>query len=179
MLVSVSASGADLAAIRGGEKQKNSELGCQGVLLALSRLSGITRYLQPPEQTITSVSISPATVNLQVTQTQQFNAEVKGTGNYDTSVQWFVNGTSGGSTTVGTIVGGLYTAPAQPPNPVTVTVKAVASGDPTKFAAASATIRPVEAPTIVWNETELSPPGGNDGVGTEGPPGIALADDGI
>lgn len=130
--------------------------------------------------TITSVSISPATANLQVSQQQQFSATVSGTGNFDTSVQWFVNDVAGGNNTVGTVVAGLYTAPAQVPNPAAVTIKTVAAADPAKSASAQTTIRAVLAPTIVWNETNLSIPGGDDGevFDSELPLGVGVADDG-
>jgi hypothetical protein len=133
-----------------------------------------------PGATITSVSISPTTVNLQVSQQQQFSATVQGTGNFDASVQWFVNQVAGGNNTVGTVVAGLYTAPAQVPNPAAVTIEAVATADSTKSAPAQATILAVMTPTVVWNETNLSIPGGDDGevFDSEIPPGIGVADDG-
>jgi hypothetical protein len=130
--------------------------------------------------TISSVSISPTAVSLQVSQPEQFTAKVTGTGTFDSSVQWFVNGVAGGNSSVGTIVAGSYTAPAQVPNPSTVTIKAVATADSTKSAPAQATIRAILTPTVVWNETKLSLPGGSDGEVfiSELPPGIALVDDG-
>jgi hypothetical protein len=133
-----------------------------------------------PGPTITSVSISPTTVNLQVSQQQQFSATVSGTGNFDASVQWFVNDVAGGNNTIGAVVAGLYTAPAQVPNPAAVTIKAVATADLAKFAPAQATIRAVLTPTVVWNEANLSIPGGDDGevFDSEIPLGIGVADDG-
>jgi hypothetical protein len=133
-----------------------------------------------PGPTITSVSISPTTASLLVSQPQQFTAAVAGTGNFDSSVQWFVNNVAGGDVTVGTIVAGLYTAPAQLPSPATVNIKAVLTADPSKSALAQATIRGALTPTVVWNETNLSIPGGDDGevFDSEIPPGIGVADDG-
>ncbi|MGA9554593.1 MAG: hypothetical protein WBR30_20270 [Candidatus Sulfotelmatobacter sp.] len=128
---------------------------------------------------ITSVSISPTTADLQVSQQQQFSATVSGTGNFDASVQWVVNDVPGGNSTVGTVVAGLYTAPALVPNPAAVNIKAVATANSTEFAPAQATIRAIMAPTVVWNETNLSIPGGDDGevFDSEIPPGIGVADD--
>lgn len=146
------------------------------LLLSLAGCGGSSAG--PTGPTISSVKISPTAVNLQVAQSQQFTAAVSGTGNFDPSVLWFVNDVSGGNDTLGTIVDGLYTAPAQPPNPGTVTVKARSTEDSTKSASAQTTIRPVLTPTIVWNETKLSQPGGDDGEATETPPGIAVVDDG-
>jgi hypothetical protein len=132
----------------------------------------------PSTPTITSVTIAPKAVSLQTGQMQQFTATVTGTGNFDPSVQWFVDGVNGGNSTVGTISGGQYTAPAQPPNPSSVTIQATASADSSKLDTAQATIRAILAPTVVWPETNLSLPGGDDGEATETPPGITLADDG-
>jgi hypothetical protein len=119
-------------------------------------------------------------VSLQVSQPEQFTAKVTGTGNFDPSVQWFVNDVAGGNSSVGTVIAGLYTAPAQVPNPSTVSIEAVAAADSTKSAPAQATIHAILAPTVVWNETNLSLPGGDDGevFDSEIPPGIGVADDG-
>jgi hypothetical protein len=133
----------------------------------------------PSGPTITSVNISPMSVSLQTSQPQQFTGTVNGTGNFNPSLQWFVNDISGGNSTVGTVdSNGLYNAPAQLPNPPTLTVKAVSAADSSKSASAQATIRAIQKPTIVWPETNLSIPGGDDGESTETPPGIDLVDDG-
>jgi len=85
---------------------------------ALTCLSGCGSSGSPTSSGpfISSVSISPSTINLQVQQQQQFTDNVSGTGSYSSAVQWFVNGVAGGDGTVGTIVAGLYTAPGQPPS---------------------------------------------------------------
>src|ERR1700760_3235325 len=70
-----------------------------------------------------SVTVSPATANVQEAAQQQFTATVMNTS--DTNVTWQVNGVTGGNATVGTISGtGLYTAPAVIPNPASVTITA-------------------------------------------------------
>jgi hypothetical protein len=113
------------------------------IYLAGLTLAGCTigSSMQPPPQgpTITSVSISPTAVTLQVSQQQQFSATVSGTGNFDSSVQWFVNDVAGGDNAVGTVAAGLYTAPTQVPSPAEVIIKAVATADSTKSARAQAT----------------------------------------
>jgi hypothetical protein len=147
-------------------------------LVGLLSFVGCGGSSTPSGPSISSVSISPTAVSLQVSQPQQFTAKVTGTGNFDSSVQWFVNDVAGGNSSVGTVVAGLYTAPAQVPNPPAVTVEAVSTADSSKSAPAQATIRAILAPTVVWNETDLSQPGGDDGEASETPPGIAVVDDG-
>src|SRR6266702_8503934 len=80
----------------------------------------------PPAQI--SITILPTSASVAVGQTQQFTASVSGTSN--TGVTWAVNGTIGGSSTVGMISSnGLYTAPNSPPNPTTVTVTATSTAN--------------------------------------------------
>lgn len=95
------------------------------------------------------IVVSPASVSVEATMTEQFTATVSFSTNK--SVNWQVNGVGGGNSTVGTISsGGLYTAPNVPPatNPVTVT--AVAQADNTKTASATVTVTP---PPIVISPT--------------------------
>jgi hypothetical protein len=80
----------------------------------------------------TSVAVTPPTANIRVGDTFQFTATVSG--NSNTSVTWAVNGTSGGSSTLGTIsASGSYTAPTAIPSPNSLTVSA------TSVASAAAT----------------------------------------
>src|SRR4029077_12166489 len=70
---------------------------------------------------IPSVTVSPATANVQEGAQQQFTATVNNT--TDNNITWQVNGVTGGNTTVGTISSsGLYTAPSVIPNPASVTI---------------------------------------------------------
>ena len=70
-----------------------------------------------------SVTVSPATANVQEGSQQQFTATVSGTS--DNTITWQVNGVTGGNSSVGTISGtGLYTAPSVIPNPASVTITA-------------------------------------------------------
>src|SRR5437773_918508 len=71
----------------------------------------------------TAVHVSPSTATVATNTTQQFTVTVTGITN--TTVNWSVNGTAGGNSTVGTIsASGLYTAPSSIPNPATVQVTA-------------------------------------------------------
>ncbi len=70
-----------------------------------------------------TLTVSPATSNVQEGSQQQFTATVSGTN--DNAVTWQVNGVTGGNTSVGTISSaGLYTAPTVVPNPASVTITA-------------------------------------------------------
>lgn len=76
---------------------------------------------------------------------QEFTVTVTGNGNESADVTWSVNGTPGGSATVGTIAStsattALYTAPATVPAPATVTVTATSVADTTKSASTAVTI---------------------------------------
>jgi hypothetical protein len=112
-----------------------------------------------PPPTITSVSVLPASATLVTGQTQQFSAQVAGTGNFSMAVTWKVNDISGGSSSVGMITSaGLYTAPAAVPNPAIVTVKAVSVQDPTKSGAANVTVNP-PPPVILGISPTVAVPG--------------------
>ena len=70
-----------------------------------------------------SVTVSPATANVQEGSQLQFTAMVTNTN--DNAITWQVNGVTGGNTSVGTISSsGLYTAPSVIPNPASVTITA-------------------------------------------------------
>ncbi|MBS0394697.1 MAG: hypothetical protein JSR54_08730 [Proteobacteria bacterium] len=91
--------------------------------------------------TPTSVSISPTGANVQAgIGTQAFTASASGVTN--PSINWQVNGVTGGNSTVGTISStGFYTAPAEVPSTSTVTVTATLTSDTTKSASASVSIK--------------------------------------
>jgi hypothetical protein len=87
-----------------------------------------------------TVTVTPASATLIPNKTQQFTAKVSNTSN--TAVTWAVNGTTGGSTTIGTITSsGLYTAPDTIPATPNVTVTATSGADATISAAASILIQ--------------------------------------
>src|SRR5882757_8188606 len=84
-----------------------------------------------------TIAISPSTVTLPVSSSQQFSAPV--TNSTNTTVTWQVNGTTGGSATFGTIsTSGLYTAPSSVPTSA-ITVTAIAQADTTKTVTATVT----------------------------------------
>lgn len=96
----------------------------------------------PPQ--VTGVNVSPGNVQLFTGKSQLFTAQVTGTGAFNPSVTWSVNGINGGNATVGTIVGGEYTAPATAPaNDVTITAASVET--PQIFADATVIVLP---PTV-------------------------------
>ncbi|MGA2606295.1 MAG: aryl-sulfate sulfotransferase [Terriglobia bacterium] len=85
------------------------------------------------------VAVNPAAPTVMVGQVQQFTANV--TGSTNQGATWSVDGVAGGYVTVGTVDNtGLYTAPAVPPAPNTVTLTAASVTDPTRSAAATVTI---------------------------------------
>jgi hypothetical protein len=98
---------------------KVSYLYVVAALLALASCGGGGSGSQPsppspPE--VTSVTVSPATIPIQTGASQLFTAQVDGTGAFNPSVTWSVNGVTGGNSTYGTITtSGEYTAPAAVP----------------------------------------------------------------
>lgn len=105
--------------------------------------AGITKKteppVQPPPSSGVSISVTPTTANIRVGDSYTFKAAVGGTSNM--SVTWSVNGTSGGSATVGTIdANGKYAAPANLPSPSNVTVKATSAADTTASSTSSVTL---------------------------------------
>ncbi|HTV65789.1 MAG TPA: hypothetical protein VMD98_09300 [Bryocella sp.] len=76
-----------------------------------------------------TVTVSPATANVQEGGTQQFTATVTNT--TSTAVNWSVNGVAGGNASAGTISSsGLYTAPDVVPSPASVTISAALQSAP-------------------------------------------------
>ena len=93
--------------------------------------------------TVTSVIVSPTTPNVTKGATQQFSAEVTGTGNPSQTVTWSVAG--GGTGTTITANGGLLTVSANE-TAVTLIVTATSTADPEK--SGSATVTVVSPPTV-------------------------------
>lgn len=98
--------------------------------LALAGCGGSGSQAPPPPGQVTSVTVSPATVQVQSGTIQQFTAQVSGTGSFNHSVTWWVNGNLGGTSVYGTIANGLYTAPTAPPNPSNLTITATSVQTP-------------------------------------------------
>lgn len=106
--------------------------GCSGG----STSSGATT--QPPSPNVT-VGVSAASSSVLLGLTDQFSARVTGTTN--TAVTWGVDGVAGGNVTVGTIdANGLYTAPADLPNPASIAVTATSQADSSVSGKASVTV---------------------------------------
>lgn len=98
-----------------------------------------TVTVQPPAPPAVTVTVAPSLVTVAPSATQQFTATVTNSAN--TAVTWSVNGITGGSAAVGAIsVGGLYTAPAAPPNPPGVTIRATSSASASSSGTATANI---------------------------------------
>jgi hypothetical protein len=115
----------------------------------------------PPASTITSVTVSPGGANLFVKATQQFTANVQGTGSFSSTVTWFVNDMQGGNALVGTITAsGLYTAPSAVPSPASVTIKAQSTQDSTKVGTTAVNINAEKV------QISISPPSGSVQLGT-------------
>ena len=94
-----------------------------------------------------AVSLTPTQVVMAALSALTFVATVSG-GEGD--VTWLVDGISGGNSTVGTIVAGVYTAPWQAGNHVVTA--SVPSGDTTVFASASVIVS-TTAPAVTVQTT--------------------------
>jgi hypothetical protein len=97
-----------------------------GILFPALFLAGCAAASPGNQQTAPpsiTVVVSPTSANIRAGDTFLFAASVSGTSN--TSVTWSVNGTVGGTATLGTITStGSYTAPFTLPSPNTITVRA-------------------------------------------------------
>jgi uncharacterized protein (DUF1800 family) len=104
-----------------------------------SSAGSATVTVQPPAPPPITVTVAPPAVTVAPSATQQFTATVTNSAN--TAVTWSVNGTLGGSAAAGTISAtGLYTAPAAPPNPPSVTITATSSASASSTGTATASI---------------------------------------
>jgi hypothetical protein len=107
-----------------------------------------------------SVTISPATVSVNVVTTQQFFDSIQGGTNNVTI--WQVNGVTGGNDSVGRIdSNGLYHAPPTVPSPNPVTVKAISFEDQNVGASATVTITPAPVVTITSPSAPITIPSGS------------------
>jgi hypothetical protein len=112
------------------------EVASATLLLLLIGCGGGSSSPTPPTgpASITSVSVSGSGFS-QAGMCANFTAIVSGTGNYDRSVQWYVNDTIGGTASDGLISNsGTYCAPSQLPATNPISIKAVAKGDTSKSA---------------------------------------------
>jgi len=86
------------------------------------------------QTTVTSVSVSCASASVTVELTDQCSANVLGTNNPSQAVNWSVNSTADGNSTIGIISSsGLYTAPDPiPSSGSTITIMATSQADSSK-----------------------------------------------
>lgn len=140
---------------------RESRKACRTAVVALLAIFSVNcggggGPISPPPPPTISISISPQTATVFVGGSTQFAATV--TGSSSQSVTWSVNDVAGGNATAGTISAtGLYTAPAVPPSPNAVTVKAASAADSTKTASASVTItNPVPALNSISPSTVIA-----------------------
>ncbi|HEY2019297.1 MAG TPA: DUF1800 family protein [Bryobacteraceae bacterium] len=104
-----------------------------------SSAGSATVTVQPPAPPPVTVTVSPSPVTVAPSASQPFTATV--TNSTNTAVTWGVNGTPGGSAALGTITSaGVYTAPAVPPNPATVTVQATSVASSSSVGSAAVSI---------------------------------------
>src|SRR5271166_6493075 len=97
----------------------------------------------PPAQI--TVSVTPTAANVRAGAGQPFAASVTGTTNQ--SVIWSVNGVVRGNATVGFITNtGVYTAPAVPTTPNTITISAASAADSSASGSSDVTL---------WNATPV------------------------
>jgi len=128
--------------------------------LALSSCGGAVSdpAPQPPPPPPASVTVSAPSGSVATGQTAQFSVTVQNAQN--PAVNWAVNMKVGGDiTTVGSITPqGLYTAPANPPTPPTVTVSAALASDASKSGSAPIAVVPAGPPTfgiLSWRNDPL------------------------
>ncbi len=111
-------------------------------------------------------AISPATVFLPPSGTQQFSSSIQGFSN--TAITWAVNQVVGGNASVGLIsTAGLYTAPSQPG---TYTVTATSAADSSVTASASVTVGTITlspaSATLAGSQSQQFTPTASAGVKT-------------
>ena len=116
--------------------------------------SGTATVTVTQPATITGVTVTPTAATVEAGETQQFTATVTGTGDYNEKVAWTVSGNNSTGTTISTT--GLLTVAAGE-TAATLTVKATAVVDDTKYATATVTVKQPD-PDEPWN-----PGGGTTG----------------
>ena len=127
----------------GGSPPPSTAVVCTTSTSTSSTTTSISTCTDPV--TNISVTISPATVSVNVVTTQQFFDSIQGGTNNVTI--WQVNGVAGGNDSVGRIdSNGLYHAPSTVPSPNPISVTAVSFEDQKVSATATVTITP--APVV-------------------------------
>jgi hypothetical protein len=128
------------------------------VLWFVTFLVGGCGYAGTPPHPAVTVIVQPPAANVTLGQSQQFQAIVTGSGNM--AVNWNVNGIAGGNPVSGTITSsGLFTAPANMPEPSSVTITAVSEANPKDSGTATVTLQDNIAITLS-PATTVVPTGG-------------------
>ncbi len=128
---------------------------------------------QARQSTTVSVSVSPSSATVPVNAVAQFNATVVNAGTQ--VVNWSVNNSPGGNSTVGWISPtGLYTAPAVPPPGPAVTIQAASSISPSAIGTATVTVT-AATPVLSSIAPNSGPPGASVAVTLNGSGFIAAA----
>jgi hypothetical protein len=142
----------------GGSAAPSTAVVCTTSTSTSSTTTSISTCTDPV--TNISVTISPATVSVNVVTTQQFFDSIQGGTNNVTI--WQVNGVTGGNDAVGRIdSNGLYHAPPTVPSPNPVTVKAISFEDQNVGASATVTITPAPVVTITSPSAPITIPSGS------------------
>lgn len=111
----------------------------------------------PPSEPVSpnSVIVSPQDATAWSGHQTSFSANVQGTGNFDSAVEWMVDGVVGGNATVGTITSnGVYTGPATVASTTTIYVTAASVLNTDIFGRSSVTL--LGTPTV----TSVTPAAG-------------------
>lgn len=106
-----------------------------------------TVTLSPPPPPPVTVTVAPAVASVPMGGTAPFMATVANAAN--TAVTWSVNGTVGGTSSVGTITpAGVYTAPSSPPSSGGITIVATSVASPAKSGQAIVTLTAPPFPPV-------------------------------
>jgi uncharacterized protein (TIGR03437 family) len=109
-------------------------------IAGVSSQTGVSIPILNPAGAPVAVTLTPASSTIRCGATLSFTAKVANT--TDSAVAWQVNGQAGGSSSAGTISAtGVYTGPADLPNPAAVIVTAVSHADPTAKANAAVNLQ--------------------------------------
>jgi len=110
------------------------------------------KFTVVPPATVTSVTVDPATVEVQKGTTQTFTATVLGSGSPPTTVTWSVTGQDDLATNINPTTGVLTVAPGE--TATSFTVKATSTFDATKSGTATVTVKADDpgggSNTILW-----------------------------
>ncbi|MCC6361970.1 MAG: DUF1800 domain-containing protein [Bryobacterales bacterium] len=108
-------------------------------MLRFTLLMALPTAIASAEPSVVSVTVSPSAYTIVAGASKTFSASVANIS--PKTVTWSVNGITGGNTTVGKISdGGQYIAPALPPVPNVVKIRATSTAAPTVYGEATVTV---------------------------------------